>query len=138
MGWPGYLSAPRLATAALGQRIWDGCSATTVRTAVEVLKGTDPAGYQRYMTFRRKRPLYQGWISAAERRDSVPGERQRTWLERRGARPVARQADDTGTKCPGRAFTASTRPGSSPPAFPSREDHLRFESSRGTSQVRTP
>ncbi len=80
-GWPGYLGAPRLASAAIGQRIWEGFSAATVKTAVEILRGTDPATYPRYMTFLRKSPLYQAWIAAAERRDSLLGERQRLWLQ---------------------------------------------------------
>lgn len=81
-GWPGYLGAPRLATAALGKQIWDGFAGATVKTAVEILQGKDPAGYMRYMTFLRRSPLYQGWIAAAEQRDSVLAARQRDWLER--------------------------------------------------------
>lgn len=80
-GWPGYLGAPRLATAVIGQQIWEGFAAATVRTAVEILKGKDPSSYPRYMTFLRKHPLYQGWIAAAERRDSLLGARQGAWLE---------------------------------------------------------
>jgi creatinine amidohydrolase/Fe(II)-dependent formamide hydrolase-like protein len=81
-GWPGYLGAPRLATAEIGKAVWDGFSSATVRTAVEVLRGTNPATYPRYMSFLRKSPLYQGWISAAEQRDSVLGAQQRAWLQR--------------------------------------------------------
>jgi creatinine amidohydrolase/Fe(II)-dependent formamide hydrolase-like protein len=84
-GWPGYLGAPRLATATLGKAIWDGFSAATIRTAVEVLKGTDPSTYQRYMTFLRKSPLYQQWIAAAEHRDAARSAKQRTWYDRRSA-----------------------------------------------------
>jgi creatinine amidohydrolase/Fe(II)-dependent formamide hydrolase-like protein len=87
--WPGYLGAPRLATAATGEAIWDGFSRATVRTAVEVLQGADPAKYPRYMTFLRRSPLYQGWIRSAQRRDSVEAEQQRQWLDRRNAqRPL--------------------------------------------------
>ncbi|MEP6765035.1 MAG: creatininase family protein [Gemmatimonadaceae bacterium] len=82
-GWPGYLGAPRYASAKIGEKIWTGFSTATVKTAVEILKGKDPAEYQRYMTFLRKNPLYQGWIAAAESRDSVLGARQRAWLNRR-------------------------------------------------------
>ncbi len=80
-GWPGYLGAPRLATAAIGRQIWDGFSAATVRTAVEILKGKDPSTYPRYMTFLRKNPLYQNWIAEAERRDSVRGSLQQAWIQ---------------------------------------------------------
>lgn len=80
-GWPGYLGAPRLATAETGKDIWDGFSNAAVQTAVEILKGKDPAGYPRYMTYLRQMPPYQGWIRAAEERDSVRAGRQRAWLE---------------------------------------------------------
>lgn len=78
-GWPGYLGAPRLATAEIGRQIWDGFSGATIRTAVEVLRGTDPTSYQRYITFLRKSPLYRGWITAAEQRDSLIAVQQQRW-----------------------------------------------------------
>lgn len=81
-GWPGYLGAPRLATAEIGQQIWDGFSTATVKTAVEILGGKDPKEYVRYMSFLRRSPLYQGWIRAAEARDSTLAERQARWLQR--------------------------------------------------------
>ncbi len=82
-GWPGYLGAPRLATAEVGKAIWDGFSGATIRTAVEILQGKDPAKYPRYMSFLRKSPLYQGWIAAAEQRDSLAAAKQRAWEARR-------------------------------------------------------
>jgi creatinine amidohydrolase/Fe(II)-dependent formamide hydrolase-like protein len=88
-GWPGYLGAPRLASAEEGQAIWTGFSTATVRTAVAVLNGADPAQYQRYMTFLRKSPLYQGWIRAAERRDSSQARLQQQWEERRATQRLA-------------------------------------------------
>lgn len=84
-GWPGYLGAPRLATAETGRKIWEGFSAATVRTAVEILKGKNPKEYVRYMSFLRKSPLYQRWMVAAEQRDSVQAARQQSWRNR----PVA-------------------------------------------------
>jgi creatinine amidohydrolase/Fe(II)-dependent formamide hydrolase-like protein len=88
-GWPGYLGAPRLASAETGRAIWSGFSEATIRTAVEVLRGSDPAKYQRYMTFLRKSPLYQGWIRSARSRDSSGARQQEEWLTRREAqRPL--------------------------------------------------
>jgi len=81
-GWPGYLGAPRLASAMIGKRIWDGFASATVRTAVEILKGKDPSTYPRYMTFLRRNPLYRRWIAESERRDSVLAEQQRAWVRR--------------------------------------------------------
>ena len=81
-GWPGYLGAPRLATAAVGKQIWEGFSGATVRTAVEILKGKDPSTYPRYMSYLVKNPLYQTWIREAQSRDSALGARQQDWLRR--------------------------------------------------------
>ena len=78
-GWPGYLGAPRLATAQIGERIWTGFSTATIETAVAILNGADPTGYPRYMTFLRRSPLYQQWIAAAEERDAMLDERQNRW-----------------------------------------------------------
>jgi creatinine amidohydrolase/Fe(II)-dependent formamide hydrolase-like protein len=88
-GWPGYLGAPRLASAALGQAIWEGFSTATIRTAVEILRGADPSKYQRYMTFLRQSPLYRQWIAAAESRDALRAEQQGAWHKRRAARPAS-------------------------------------------------
>lgn len=81
--WPGYLGAPRLANAQIGERIWAGFSTAAIQTAVAILQGADPSRYQRYMTFLRRNPLYQQWIAAAERRDAALAEGQRAWLANR-------------------------------------------------------
>lgn len=82
-GWPGYLGAPRLATAAFGERIWRAFAAATLKTAVEVLDGKDPSGYPRYMTYLKKLPEYRAWIDSSVARDSRAGERLGNWLARR-------------------------------------------------------
>jgi creatinine amidohydrolase/Fe(II)-dependent formamide hydrolase-like protein len=82
-GWPGYLGAPSLATAAFGERIWNAFSAATVKTAVEILDGKDPAGYPRYLTYLKKLPQYRAWIDSSTARDSVAGVRLDDWLARR-------------------------------------------------------
>jgi creatinine amidohydrolase/Fe(II)-dependent formamide hydrolase-like protein len=78
-GWTGYLGAPRLATTATGKAIWEGFSRAAVKTSVDILNGADPMKIQRYMFYLRKNPLYQTWIRASERRDSVLGARQAAW-----------------------------------------------------------
>jgi creatinine amidohydrolase/Fe(II)-dependent formamide hydrolase-like protein len=83
--WPGYLGAPRLATGELGHRIWTSFSAAALKTTLEVLDGTDPATYTRYLSYLVKMPLYQAWIRSAEERDRALGDKQRTWLEQRRA-----------------------------------------------------
>ena len=86
-GWPGYIGAPRLATASLGRTIWTAFSAAALKTTVEILQGTDPAIYPRYLSFLVKDPLYQDWIRSAQARDSTLEAQQRAWSR---ARPPPR------------------------------------------------
>lgn len=82
-GWPGYLGAPHLATAAFGKRIWDAFAAATIRTSLEILDGKDARSYPRYLTYLKKLPEYQGWIAASTQRDSAASERLRGWMAAR-------------------------------------------------------
>ena len=82
-GWPGYLGAPSLATAAFGERIWRAFAEATVKTAVEILDGRDPATYPRYLTYLKKPPEYRGWIDSSTARDSVAAVRLDDWLARK-------------------------------------------------------
>lgn len=82
-GWPGYIGAPRLATAALGKTIWTAFSAAALKTTLEILNGTDPATYPRYLSFLVKQPRYQEWIAEANARDSVQAAQQRAWSAKR-------------------------------------------------------
>lgn len=84
--WPGYLGAPRLASAELGRQIWTSFSAATLTTTLEVLDGADPAKYPRYLSYLVKMPLYQDWIRSAEARDAALGEKQRAWIAARKAK----------------------------------------------------
>ena len=81
-GWPGYLGAPQLATAAFGERIWNAFAAATVKTAVEILDGKDPASYPRYLTYLKKLPQYRAWIDSSTARDSLAAVRLENWLAR--------------------------------------------------------
>jgi creatinine amidohydrolase len=80
-GWPGYIGAPRLASATIGRQIWEGFSDAAVRTTVEILGGADPTQIPRYMTYLRRNPHYQRWISEAEARDVRNGAAQRAWSD---------------------------------------------------------
>ena len=82
-GWPGYIGAPRHASAALGQHIWNAFSAAALKTTLEILNGTDPATYPRYLSFLVKNPRYQEWIAEANTRDSVMGAGQAAWRMRK-------------------------------------------------------
>jgi creatinine amidohydrolase len=81
--WPGYLGAPQLATAAFGQRIWNAFADATVKTAVDILDGKDPASIKRYVSYLKTLPQYREWIEASTVRDSLAGDKLATWLTRR-------------------------------------------------------
>jgi creatinine amidohydrolase/Fe(II)-dependent formamide hydrolase-like protein len=81
--WPGYIGAPSFATAELGKHIWTSFSTAALKTTVEILDGTDPKTYPRYLSYLVKNPLYQDWIKSANDRDSTLAERQRAWRVRR-------------------------------------------------------
>ncbi len=85
-GWPGYIGAPRLASAALGRRIWTSFSAAALKTTLEILNGTDPSTYPRYLSFLMKNPLYQDWIKSAEDRDAQLAQKQQAWAAQAKAR----------------------------------------------------
>ena len=87
--WPGYIGAPRLGNAALGRGIWASFSAAALKTTLEILGGTDPATYQRYLPFMQRNPAYQEWIASATDRDRALGERQQAWIARRKERGAA-------------------------------------------------
>jgi creatinine amidohydrolase/Fe(II)-dependent formamide hydrolase-like protein len=82
-GWPGYLGAPHLATAAFGERIWRAFSRATLTTSLEILDGKDPASYPRYVTYLKQQAPYRAWIDSSSARDARAGSRLTTWLARR-------------------------------------------------------
>ena len=95
--WPGYLGAPRLGNAALGLRIWTSFSAAALETTLEILAGSDPATYPRYLPILEQNPPYQAWIAAATERDRVLGERQQAWNARRTQEATGEAAEHFAT-----------------------------------------
>jgi hypothetical protein len=81
--WPGYLGSPRLASAAIGKKIWDSFAAAAAEHMLAVLNGADPSQFQRYADLLEKNPLYQGWIKATTERDETLEAKERAWLARR-------------------------------------------------------
>ena len=81
--WPGYIGAPRLASAALGERIWSSFSAAALQTTLQILGGTNPSTYPRYLSYLVRNPLYQDWIKAATDRDSTLAQKQLAWSTKR-------------------------------------------------------
>jgi creatinine amidohydrolase/Fe(II)-dependent formamide hydrolase-like protein len=83
-GWPGYLGSPRLATAALGEKIWKAFSAAASDQTVKILDGADPSAIPRYADILEKNPLYQrDWIGPAKARDDELEAKEREWLQRK-------------------------------------------------------
>jgi creatinine amidohydrolase/Fe(II)-dependent formamide hydrolase-like protein len=78
--WPGYLGSPRLASAALGEKIWKAFAAAAIEHALKILDGADPASFQRYADLLEKNAIYQGWINAATAHEQQIGAKQRAWL----------------------------------------------------------
>jgi len=78
--WPGYLGSPRLASAALGRRIWESFSAAATTHLLRILDGANPAQFQRYGDLLGTIPLYQRWIAAATAEEERRAARQRAWL----------------------------------------------------------
>jgi creatinine amidohydrolase/Fe(II)-dependent formamide hydrolase-like protein len=83
---PGYLGSPRLASAALGERIWKSFVAAAIDHSLKVLGGADPAQFPRYADLLARNKLYQKWIEQATARDDRLEAQQREWL-RRQSRP---------------------------------------------------
>jgi creatinine amidohydrolase len=92
-GWPGYLGSPRLATAALGKKIWDAFAAAAADHAMKLLDGADPAQFQRYADLLWKNPLYQEWINATAARDAQLDVKERDWISRNEPRPAGRDIE---------------------------------------------
>ena len=81
--WPGYLGSPRLASAALGEKIWKSFAAATIEHALKILGGADPASFQRLADLLEKNPLYQEWIKAATAHEEEAEAKQRAWLRKK-------------------------------------------------------
>lgn len=81
-GWPGYLGAPQLATAAFGKRIWEAFSAATLKTTLEILDGRNARSYPRYVTYLKTLPQYREWIATSEAKDSAAAIKLSEWMAR--------------------------------------------------------
>jgi creatinine amidohydrolase/Fe(II)-dependent formamide hydrolase-like protein len=80
--WPGYFGAPRLGTAAHGQRIWTAMRDSSVAAALRVLAGADPARSDRFATLMEESPPDVRLDAASRRAEEVQAQRQRAWLVR--------------------------------------------------------
>jgi creatinine amidohydrolase/Fe(II)-dependent formamide hydrolase-like protein len=80
--WPGYLGSPRLASAALGERIWKSFASAAAEHMLKILDGADPSQFQRYADLLAKDPLFQDWIHASQARDAEREAKQHEWVSR--------------------------------------------------------
>ncbi len=80
--WPGYLGSPRLANAALGEKIWKSFVAATIEHASKILDGAEPAAFPRYADLLEKNPLYREWIKEATAHDERLEAKQRAWMRK--------------------------------------------------------
>ena len=85
--WRGYWGSPRLGSAELGRKIWDGFSAAASLHMLKIVEGADPRQYVRYADLLEKNPLYKTWFESSEQRDEALGARQQKWLDARRKTP---------------------------------------------------
>lgn len=97
VAWPGYLGSPRLASAALGEKIWKSFAEAAISHTLRILDGADPGSFPRYADLLEKNPLYQEWIRAAAAHEDRLEAKEREWLARekpkRGPQPVSSRND---------------------------------------------
>lgn len=78
--WPGYFGAPRLATAAHGQRIWTAMRDSSAAVALRVLDGNEPARSDRVATLMESSAPDARLDAASRRAEQVRAQRQQAWL----------------------------------------------------------
>jgi hypothetical protein len=85
-GWPGYLRAPRYASAELGRRLVDAENQQFVALALQILDGLDERQVPRLSVIRGQSPGPASVWRASAVHDSTEEARQRAWLVRHGRR----------------------------------------------------
>ena len=79
--WPGYLGSPRLASAKLGQTIWQAFARAATDETIKILDGADVSKITRYVDLLEKNELYQnGWIAPSKAHDREVERKQMEWL----------------------------------------------------------
>ena len=81
--WAGYLGSPRLATAALGEKIWTAFAAAASDQTLKILDGADVSKIPRYVDRLEKSSIYRlGWIEPSKMHDAALGRKQHDWVAR--------------------------------------------------------
>ena len=81
--WPGYVGAPRLATAALGAQALTDATERITNLASEVLDGRDPGSFPRRDDVLHSGPEQDKVDAAATAYDKALEVKQTEWLKRR-------------------------------------------------------
>ena len=82
--WPGYVGSPRLATRAIGERIWKALSAAAVEYAGKILDGEDTSAVQRYGDLLGNVPAYVQIDKGARESEDAMARKQSEWLKSKG------------------------------------------------------
>ncbi len=82
--WPGYLGSPRLASAAIGARIFNQFSSRVVDLALKILEGLDERQVPRYGDIVSKRPGSNEIDKGGLAYEQKVASRQRDWLHGKG------------------------------------------------------
>jgi creatinine amidohydrolase/Fe(II)-dependent formamide hydrolase-like protein len=81
--WTGYVGSPRLATRALGERIWKALSASAIAHAITILNGADPSTIRRYGDLLSGVPAYVKVDEGARASEAEMERKQAEWLKSR-------------------------------------------------------
>ena len=79
--WPGYVGSPRLATRAIGERIWKALSAAAAEYTNKMLDGEDPAPIKRYGDLLGGVPAYVKVDDGARASEAAIARKQAEWLK---------------------------------------------------------
>ena len=82
--WEGYFGSPRLASAALGEKIWKSFSAACVDHALKILKGADNSRTPRYGDLQASNVALAAVDKASTVHEKEIEAKQRAWLRKKG------------------------------------------------------
>jgi creatinine amidohydrolase len=82
--WPGYVGSPRLATRAIGERIWKALSASAIAFANKLLDGEDLSAVKRYGDLLGGVPAYVKVDDGARASEAARARKQSEWLKSKG------------------------------------------------------
>ncbi len=82
--WEGYFGSPRLASAALGEKIWKSFSSACIEHALKILSGADNSRTARYGDLQAANAALAAVDRASSAHEREIEAKQRAWLRKRG------------------------------------------------------